>query len=218
MVGAYLLNTIATIEFAAQGRTTMKTSKLLAWSLVAVICCIGLSVPTAMALDYGDYDGTWYKTTFKIKATCEESASQELVTSSDSDKAWIFIVEYGVGNDAFDALLITSDADGTWQATEMSLLTRLGTANDAVLELESPITVVDGSNGDEVGVLNFFVRLTGKEKAGELKSAKLKSVAATGTLDFIGIGSCVGSLTFSGKLTKVEKVPTEVILVKDDAL
>ena len=88
-------------------------------------------------------------------------------------------------------------------------ISRTLAADDAILELDSASDIIDGSTGDVVSILSFFVRLTGKEKDMALKSAKLQSISGASTVD-VGIAFCYGLLQFKGKLKALAKVPTEV--------
>jgi len=201
----------------------MRGRRLIFISMLAIFLVIGISLGSASALDFVDFEDTWYKTKFKIKGVCEEGDSSVLFKEPFNDKAWIYIEEY---LDSFTAFLITQDEDGEWQETPFVLLTTLTTSEpevgtsgdevlDAVLELEDPITITDASTGDVVDILSFFVRLTGKlNRNDELKrSTKLRSVAGAATLDVMDDGDdgyCIASLDFFGGLKRAEKVPQEV--------
>ena len=190
----------------------MRGRRLIFICMLAIFLVIGISLGSASALDFVDYEDTWYKTKFKLKGVCEEEDSLELSKESAKDTAWIYIQSYDGVDEEFVGSLISMDEDGVWQETPIILSIDLGTPDDAVLELESEITITDGSTGDVVEILSFFVRLTGKEnKDGELRqSTKLRSVAGAATVDDIDEGFCITSLEFSGKLKKEEKVPDEV--------
>ena len=199
----------------------MRLRRLIFISMLSIFLVIGISLGFASALNFFDYEDTWYKTKFKIKGVCEEEISLELSKESARDTAWIYIESYEFLDDEFDGSLITMDEDGVWQETPITLLTEtdvrtpdgaVGTPDDAVLELEDAVTITDGSTGDVVEILSFFVRLTGKEnRDGELgKRTKLRSITGAATVDVIGEGFCITSLEFSGNLKKEKNVPDEV--------
>ena len=187
----------------------MRGRRLIFVFTLAIFLVLGISLGSARALEFSDWGNTWHKTKFKIKAVCYDIGLFEFFKASDKEAAWIYIASYAP--DAFDAFLVTMDEDGTWQATGMTLTILRGTPDEMILELDSAITIVDGSTGQTVEVLYFFVWLKGKEKEAALKSGKLKSVAGAATIEVIGEGDCVSSLEFSGKLTAEEKVPQEAI-------
>jgi hypothetical protein len=106
--------------------------------------------------------------------------------------------------------LVTQDEDGLWQATNITLFISLGTADDAIIESNEDIAIVDGATGDEFELF-FIVRLTGKERNnGELKSGKLRHVVGIATVLTNVNEECVTSLSISGKLKREENVPQEV--------
>ena len=188
----------------------MRSRRFIFISMLVVFLVAGISLGSARALDFDDYVDTWYNTKFKIKAVCEEFLFSQLFKASPKDNAWIYIESYNDVDGEFAAYLVTLDEDGiTWQATAITLLTQGGTADDAILELDSAIDIIDGSTGDVVSILSFFVRLTGKEKDMALKSAKLQSISGASTVD-VGIAFCYGLLQFKGKLKALAKVPIEV--------
>ena len=144
--------------------------------------------------------------------------------ASAKDNAWIYIQSYNDADGEYVAYLVTLEEDGEWAAEQITLSTiedsepgtsPLGTPDDVILE-SNDIEVEDSDTGDIVQVY-FIVRVTGKEKQGELKEGKLKGVVGMATFIFPGIGECVGSVIISGKLKKEEKVPEEVIAAKDAA-
>jgi len=202
----------------------MRGRRLLFIFMLAIFVVVGISLGSARALKFSYYNDTWYKTKFKIKGVCEEEeVASKLFKESDKETAWINIVSFD--GDSFSAFLVTHNEGGGWQKTSITLLTSLttseaevGTPDDAVLELESAITITDDSTPEVVVVeiLSFFVRLTGKEnKDGELrKRTKLRSVAGAATVDVMDEGDegfCITSLEFLGYLKKVEDVPDEVL-------
>ena len=197
----------------------MRGKRLIFISTLAIFLVIGISLGSASALTFLDYEDTWYKTKFKIKGVCEDEDSLELSKESAKDTAWIYIQSYDGVDVEFDGFLITMNEDGVWQETSIILSTEtdvrtppgaVGTPDDAVLELEDAVTITDGSTGDVVEILSFFVRLTGKEKNAALKDAKLRSVAGAATVDVFDEGFCITSLEFSGNLKKEKNVPDEV--------
>ena len=171
--------------------------------LLAIFLVIGIAF-SASALVFDDYDNTWHKVKFKIKAVCEDQGDLALSSVSEKDNAWIYIEDFEVAPNGF---LVTQDEDGVWQAKAITLNVIGGTADDMLLELDAPVSVIDDSPGDEVTVtVNALqVRLKGKEnKDAELKSSKLTGVSGQATLD-LGVGPdfvCNSSLAVSGKYKK----------------
>ena len=186
----------------------MRGRRLIFISILAIFMVIGISLGSASAIEFMDYDGTWYKIKAKLKGVCEEEASSELSKESAKDTAWIYIES--LETDPGTASLVTQNEDDTWQATDITLSILLGTADDAVLESNEDITIVD-SDGYQF-VLFFIVRLTGKEnRHGELKqTTKVRNVVGIAEVFTVDDDECVTSLSVNGGLKKEENVPDEV--------
>ena len=182
----------------------MRSRRSVCVSMLTVFFVMVISLGSAGALDFDDYDNTWHKVKFKIKAVCEDQGDEALSSVSDKDSAWIYIEDFDV---APNGSLVTQDNDGVWQANAITLNVIGGTADDMLLELDAPVSVIDDSPGDEVTVtVNALqVRLKGKEnKDAELKSSKLTGVSGQATLD-LGVGPdfvCYSSLAVSGNYKK----------------
>lgn len=193
----------------------MRGRRLILISTLTIFMVIGISLGSASALDLEDWADKWFKTQVKLKAVCEDldSPNNKLFKGSGNERAWIYIDESYSGGEEIPSYLITKKSDDEWQATPVTLTRLLGSAKDAVLESEDDVTIIDGDNEIEVF---YIVRLTGKEKGGGLKSAKLQSVA--GLLRVADSDDdCYGTLTLKGTLTKAGKVPQAVIDAKDAA-
>lgn len=211
----------------------MQNKKLLVISALAIYLVAGMCWDSAQALDFEHYNNTWHKTKLKYSNyICEERVTGfELLVKikTVNERNWVYIEQYNVANEAFDAYLILMSGIGTWTATPISLAPVLGTADDMVLELESPITITITFTDPDLGVVtevleirSLLARLTGKEKLGTLKSANTKKIVGESamdlTLDAADFASCVGAIEVSGKLTNETKVPQEVIDAKDAAI
>jgi hypothetical protein len=175
--------------------------------MLAIFLVIEISLGSANALDFADYNGTWYKIKAKLNGVCQDD---ELEMSKESAKeiAWIYIESLEI--DPGIASLVTQNEDDTWQATNITLSILLGTADDAVLESNEDITIVD-SDGDQL-VLFFIVRLKGKEnRNGELKkTTKVRNVVGIAEVLTVDDDECVTSLSVNGGLKKEKNVPDEV--------
>ncbi|MEX1329270.1 MAG: hypothetical protein AB1Z29_20915 [Desulfobacterales bacterium] len=181
--------------------------RLIFISMLAIFVVIEISLGSASALDFADYNGTWYKIKAKLNGVCQDD---ELEMSKESAKeiAWIYIESLEI--DPGIASLVTQNEDDTWQATDITLSILLGTADDAVLESNEDITIVD-SDGDQF-VLFFIVRLKGKEnRNGELKkTTKVRNVVGIAEVLTVDDDECVTSLSVNGGLKKEKNVPDEV--------
>ena len=185
----------------------MRGRRLIFISMLAIFLVIGISLGSASALDFADYNGTWYKIKAKLNGVCQDD-ELELSKESAKEIAWIYIES--LETDPGAASLVTQNDDDTWQATDITLSILLGTADDAVLESNEDITIVD-SDGDQF-VLFFIVRLKGKEnRNGELKkTTKVRNVVGIAEVVTVDDDECVTSLSVSGGLKKEENVPDEV--------
>jgi hypothetical protein len=174
--------------------------------MLSIFLVIGLSLGSASALTFNDYNGTWYKIKAILNGVCQDD-DLELSKESAKETAWIYIDS--LETDPGTASLITQNEDDTWQATDIELSILLGTADDAVLESDE-ITILD-SDGDQF-VLFFIVRLKGKEnRDGDLKkTTKVRNVVGIAEIVTVDGDECVTSLSVNGRLKKEEKVPDEV--------
>ena len=124
----------------------MRDRRLIFISMMAIFLVMGISLGSVSALDFGDYDDTWYKVKVKLKGFCAElPIPTKLSRERASDKAWIYIES--LTDDPGIASLVTQNDDETWQATDVELSFLIGTADHAVYE-SNEITIVD-SNGDQ---------------------------------------------------------------------
>lgn len=190
----------------------MRGRRLIFICMLAIFMAIGISLGSANAIEFMDYDGTWYKIKAKLKGVCEDTSSQELSNESAKETAWIYIdnlAEPGAG-ETDNASLVTQNEDGTWLATDITLSTSLGTADDAVLESNDDIEIED-NDGDKFELF-FIVRLKGKtNRHDELsKRTKIRNVVGIATVVTKDEDECVTSLSVSGGLKKEEDVPDEV--------
>ena len=177
-------------------------------SLMTIAITVGVMLVPAAALEYGDYANTWYAIKCAFTGVCDFDDAEELKQDGHKEKGWIFIENSD--SEYIDASLFTMDMSGAWQKTEFSLRTHLGTASDALLELETPIYIADATTGDETTVHYLFIRLTGKGKKAGISSAKLGTVEGMAVIELVDATSCRGSMKFKGTLAKESKVPDEV--------
>ncbi len=183
----------------------MRSLSVMRVSLMTIAITVWVLLVPAVALEYADYSNTWYAVKCSFNGVCDFDDSEGIKKDRYKETSWIYIEQSD--SDFFDASLFTIDMNGDWQKTEFSLLTQLGTARDAVLELESPITMTDAVTGNETTIHYLFIRLIGKEKHNAIASAKLSTVEGMALIELIDSASCCGSMQFSGKLTKESKVP-----------
>ncbi len=192
----------------------MKAHKSILIITFAIIIVLGIAPSSAKALEFLDWENTWHKAKFKVKATCYSTTHLNFFKASDKDNAWIYIESYNAPYE-FSAFLLTLDEDGyTWQSNPMTLEILHGTADEAMLELTDPVTITDGGTGNKVEFLSFFAMLKGKEKKTTLQGA-IKSICGTTLIEAPGEAECFGPMSFSGKKTQAEKVPQEVKNAKD---
>ena len=92
--------------------------RLIFISMLAIFVVIEISLGSASALDFADYNGTWYKIKAKLNGVCQDD---ELEMSKESAKeiAWIYIESLEI--DPGIASLVTQNEDDTWQATDITL-------------------------------------------------------------------------------------------------
>ena len=193
----------------------MKLERSILILSLVIIMVIGITLSAARALEFGDWENTWHKARFKIKATCYATFFLDFFKTSSKDNAWIYIESFNAPNE-FSAFLVTLDEDGiTWQSNPMTLEILHGTASEAMVELTDFINIIDGGTGDKVALLSFFAMLTGNEKNAVFKSGKIKSICGTAMIEVIGQAECFGPMTFSCEKKPEEKVPQEVIDAKD---
>ena len=195
----------------------MRCKRLILISSLAVVLVVTMGLGASSALEFSDWERTWHKAKFKVKATCYATALSDYFKVSDKDNAWIYIESYNEPYE-FSASLVTLDEDGTtWQSNAMTLEILHGTANEAMVELVDPITITDGGTGDNVRLLSFFTMLKGKEKNSVLHGGAMKTICGTAMIEAIGQAECFGPLSFSSKKINGEKVPQKVFDAVDGA-
>lgn len=186
----------------------MRNPKRFSVLMMAIVISIQVLAVVAHGLEYHNYQHTWYSLQCKFNGVCDINAAEKMVSDRNSEKAWLYIDR--ADSEFFDAWLFTMDLNGAWQSTPVSLLTHLGTAGDILLELEMPVTISDAVTGDEATILFLYLRLKGKEKAGEMANANISTVVGMEIINLFDSSLCAGSVKISGKLKNESKVPEDI--------
>lgn len=180
--------------------------KLMAVSVGLIMTIVFILVaPVYAQVEFDDWVGQWYKGTVKDKGLFVDDTGTE--KESDKLPSYAYVEEWDETTQTFSALLIQSEDDGdTW--------------NDPV---PYSITVIGGTPLDYVGyglippgaaegieLFAIILNIKGKEKNGELKGGKAKSVGGCVVYDFLDGTYFSAGESLSMKVVPEDKVPNEV--------
>jgi hypothetical protein len=180
--------------------------KLMAVSVGLIMTIVFILVaPVYAQVEFDDWVGQWYKGTVKDKGLFVDDTGTE--KESEKLPSYAYVVEWDETTQTFSALLIQSEDDGdTW--------------NDPV---PYSITVIGGTPLDYVGyglippgaaegieLFAIILNIKGKEKNGELKGGKAKSVGGCVVYDFLDGTYFSAGESLSMKVVPEDKVPDEV--------
>jgi len=189
--------------------TTVKKIKSIVFMFFVLTAFMGSaqSADESSGLEISDLDGAWFKVKTKSKGFCE-LGDGSLDKEKYSEKGYLYLSYQG--GDFFSGVYVYLDDEKVWRkaSDNVSIQLEIGNMKKAILE----VYFSDSFSDDDYVEWSYTLFLTTKEKKGELKSAKLKTLSSY-EYEVDEDGECYLTPKLSGKTVKAEKVPEDVLSI-----